>query len=57
MNKYGKLVLAGSFAVGDGWRYVNSALVNAVAELWSQEQHDWDPIRMGTDQSRAIFPL
>ena len=57
MNKYAELIIAGSFTMLDGYRCVNSNLVNAVAVLWCKEQRDVDPVVEGTDQSKDIYPL
>jgi hypothetical protein len=54
---YGELILAGSFAVGDGYRAVNAELVNAVARQWAIAERGIDPVAEGSDQSMEVYPL
>ena len=54
---YGELIIAGSFAIGEGKRAVNSDLVNAVARQWAINERGIDPVKDGSDQSNEVYPL
>jgi len=54
---YAEIIMAGSFAVGDGYRAVNADLVNAVARQWAINERGIDPVTQGSDQGKDVFPL
>ena len=55
-NQYSRLIIAGSFSVGDGYRAVNSELVNEVATLWAYIERNIDA-REGTNSGADVHPL
>lgn len=53
---YKKLIVAGSFALGDNRFMVASDLVNEVAKLWALNEAEIDAMKF-TDTNKGVNPL
>jgi len=55
---YRAIILSASYAMGNGWRSVNSELVNTLAIIWAKNERGLeDVVKNGSDTSKDVPPL